>query len=332
MTDHSLTPPSFEDLEAAAGRIAGHVRRTPVLRDETLDELAGCRLLFKCEHLQRVGAFKYRGATNAVLSLGDAEASRGVVTQSSGNHGAAIALACRQRGISATVVMPRSAPASKRDNVLRYGARIVDCDTDQAARDAVTVEVLRDTGGTLIHPFNDARIIAGQGTATREFLLQLAEANQQIDTVMAPVSGGGLLSGTALAAKSMQPGIRVIGAEPAQAADAYESFRRGERITNVPIDTLCDGLRATIGPLPFALLQQHCDDILLASEAQIIDAMHLVWTHLKQTVEPSSAVPLAVVLANPDAFADRDIGIILSGGNVDLAQLPWQTANTHQDR
>ena len=223
--------------------------------------------------------------------------------------------------------MPRSAPASKRENVLRYGARVIDCDTGQAARDAVTADVLRETGGTLIHPFNDARIIAGQGTATREFLQQLAEANQHIDTILAPVSGGGLLSGTALAAKSMQPDIRVIGAEPAQAADACESFRRGERITNVPIDTICDGLRATIGPLPFALLQRHCDDILLASEQQIIDAMRLLWTHLKQTVEPSSAVPLAVVLANPDAFADRNVGIILSGGNVDLDHLPW-TANS----
>ena len=327
MTDHSLALPRFEDIETAANRIAGHARRTPVLRDETLDELAGCRLLFKCEHLQRVGAFKYRGASNAVLSLSEEEAARGVVTQSSGNHGAAIALACRQRGISATVVMPRSAPASKRENVLRYGARIVDCDTDQAARDAVTAEVLGETGGTLIHPFNDACIIAGQGTAAREFLQQLAETNQHIDTIMAPVSGGGLLSGTALAAKSMQVDIRVIGTEPAQAADAYESFRRGERITSVPINTICDGLRATIGPLPFTLLQQHCDDILLASEAQIIDAMRLVWTHLKQTIEPSSAVPLAVVLANPKIFTGRDVGIILSGGNVDLDRLPWAADN-----
>ena len=323
MTGSTDALPDLRDIEAAADRITGHVRRTPVLRDENLDKLAGCRLQFKCEHLQRVGAFKYRGATNAVLSLSEEEASRGVVTQSSGNHGAAIALACRERGISATVVMPRSAPASKRENVLRYGARIVDCDTEQAARDAVTAEVLRETGGTLIHPFNDARIIAGQGTAAREFLQQLAEGGQHIDTIMAPVSGGGLLSGTALAAKSLQPDIRVIGAEPAQAADTYESFRRGERITNVPIDTICDGLRATIGPLPFALLQQHCDDILLASEAQIIGAMRLVWTHLKQIVEPSSAVPLAVVLANPETFANRDVGIILSGGNVDLDRLPW---------
>ncbi|MEZ5465993.1 MAG: pyridoxal-phosphate dependent enzyme [Lysobacteraceae bacterium] len=323
MTEQDSRLPTFADIEAAAERIAGRVRRTPVLRDEVLDELAGCRLLFKCEHLQRVGAFKYRGATNAVLSLSDEEAAHGVVTQSSGNHGAAIALACRERRITATVVMPRATPTAKRDNVLRYGARIVDCDTGQAARDAVTADVLRDTGATLIHPFNDARIIAGQGTAAREFLQQLAEANQHIDTIMAPVSGGGLLSGTALAAKSMQPDIRVVGAEPAQAADAYESFHRGERITNVPIDTICDGLRATLGPLPFALLQQHCDDILLASEAQIIDAMRLVWTHLKQTIEPSSAVPLAVVLANPDAFAGRDVGIILSGGNVDLDRLPW---------
>ncbi|HLU61879.1 MAG TPA: pyridoxal-phosphate dependent enzyme, partial [Gammaproteobacteria bacterium] len=221
----------------------------------------------------------------------------------------------------------------KRDNVQRYGARIVDCDTDQAARDAVTAEVLRDSGGTLIHPFNDVRIIAGQGTAAREFLQQLAEIDQRIDTIMAPVSGGGLLSGTALAAKSMQPDIRVIGAEPAQAADAYESFRRGERITNlaaerISINTICDGLRATIGPLPFALLLRHCDDILLAGEQQIIDAMRLTWTHLKQTIEPSSAVPLAVVLANPAVFAGRDVGIILSGGNVDLDRLPWGTIET----
>jgi threonine dehydratase len=311
--------PDFDDLLAAQRRIAALARRTPVLRDETLDTLAGCRLYFKCESLQRGGAFKFRGACNAVFSLSDAEAARGVLTQSSGNHGAAIALACRLRGVPATVVVPRSAPRIKLEAIRGYGAEIVECEVAQASRDAATRAELARRDAAFVHPFNDRRVIAGQATAT----LELLEERPAIDTVIAPVSGGGLLSGTALAAHGIDPTIRVFGAEPAGAADAHDSLASGERITGRVAQTICDGLRAELGPLTFAILRAHAAGILLADEAEIIAAMRLVWERLKLVIEPSAAVPLAVVLRHPETFAGRDVGVILSGGNVDLDALPW---------
>ncbi len=313
-----LTPPVFADVLAAATRIAPHAHVTPVLRSRSLDAIAGCELHFKCENLQRIGAFKFRGACNAVFSLSDEEAARGVVTQSSGNHGAAVALACRLRGISATVVVPDNAPRIKLAAIRDFGARIVHCDVAQAARDTATARVLSETGGVLVHPFNDPRVIAGQGTATLELLRQARGAGDGgLDVVMTPVSGGGLLSGAATAAHGVDAGISVIGAEPEGAADAHESLARGERMTGRVADTISDGLRAELGTLTFAILREHADAILLASDAETVAAMRLIFERLKLVVEPSAAVPLAAVLRHRDRFARRRVGIVLSGGNVD---------------
>jgi threonine dehydratase len=311
--------PSLDDIREAAARIAPQARLTPVLRSRSLDAIAGCELFFKAEHLQRIGAFKFRGACNAVFGLDPAQAARGVVTQSSGNHGAAIALACRLRGIPAHVVVPHAAPRIKLAAIRDFGARIIPCEVAQADRDRVTAQVLDETGGELVHPYNDARVIAGQGTATLELLHEVPG----LDAVIAPVSGGGLLSGTALAAKGLDPGIAVFGAEPEQAADAFESLRQGRRITDIKPDTICDGLRAHLGPLTFEILGRHCDAMLLAGEADIVAAMRLLWERLKQVVEPSGAVALAAILRAPDRFRGRRVGVILSGGNVDLDALPW---------
>ena len=318
---HDTPPfPGFADVLAAAARIAPHARVTPVLRSRSLDALAGCELHFKCENLQRVGAFKFRGACNAVFSLDDAQAVRGVVTQSSGNHGAAIALACRLRGIRATVVVPRSAPAVKLTAIRDFGAEIVHCDTDQASRDSATADVLARTGGVLVHPFNDPRVIAGQGTATLELLREA----HGLDTVIAPVSGGGLLSGTAIAAHGVDRAIRVLGAEPEGARDAHDSLVAGARITGRIADTISDGLRAELGTLTFPILREHVAAILLVDDAQTVAAMRLIWERLKLVVEPSGAVPLAAVLRHRECFGGRRVGVILSGGNVDLDALPWR--------
>jgi threonine dehydratase len=318
-SDPFHTPPVLADLRAAQARIAPHAVLTPVLRSDALDALADCQLHFKCESLQRAGAFKFRGACNAVFSLDDAAAARGVLTQSSGNHGAALALACRLRGVPATVVVPRGAARIKLAAIRDYGAHIVPCETAQSDRDRVTAGVQADSGASFVHPYNDARVIAGQGTAT----LELLAAVPGIDSVIAPVSGGGLLSGSAIAARGVDPGIRVFGAEPEGARDAHDSLAGGERITGRPTKTICDGLRAELGPLTFGILRQHGVSILLADEAEIIAAMRLLWDHLKLVVEPSAAVPLAVILRHRALFAGRRVGVILSGGNVDLDALPW---------
>lgn len=310
--------PVFDDVLAAAARIAPHARVTPVLRSSSLDALAGCELHFKCESLQRIGAFKFRGAANAVFGLDDEAAARGVVTQSSGNHGAAIALACRLRGIPAHVVVPGNAPAIKVAAIRAFGANLVSCEPTISARDTTCARVLEETGGELVHPYNDARVIAGQGTAALELLHEVP----RLDAVIAPVSGGGLLSGTAIAAHGLDPSVEVWGAEPAQAADAHASLQRGERVTDMIPDTICDGLRAQLGTLTFPILRTHCAGIGLASEAEIVRAMRLIWERLKLVVEPSAAVPLAMVLRERERFAGRRVGVILSGGNVDLDALP----------
>ena len=315
---HADTPPGFTDILAAAARIAPHAHATPVLRSRALDAIAGCELHFKCENLQRAGAFKFRGACNAVFSLDEAALARGIVTQSSGNHGAAVALAGRLRGARVTVVAPRSTPKVKLAAIEGYGARIVPCDTTQSARDAATAQVLAETGGELVHPFNDARVIAGQGTAT----LELLSASPGLDAVVAPVSGGGLLSGTAIAAHGIDPGIEVFGAEPTGARDAHDSLASGSRITGRVPDTVCDGLRAELGTLTFPILREHVREVLLADDAAAVEAMRLRWTRMKLVVEPSGAMPLAVVLAHRERFAGRRVGIILSGGNVDPDALP----------
>lgn len=319
---HAERIPDLAEIRAAAARIEPHIVHTPVMRSRSIDELAGCSIFFKCEHLQRAGAFKFRGACNGVFSLSAEEAARGVVTQSSGNHGAAIALACRLRGVRSTVVVPRSAPRVKLAAIRDFGAEVVPCEHGQASRDEVTREVLARSGASYLHPFNDARIIAGQGTAA----LELLDSAGRLDIVMAPVSGGGLMSGTSLAAHGVDPAIRAIGVEPQGARDAHDSLASGVRITGRPTDTICDGLRAELGPLTFRILGEHLEAILLVEEDQVVAAMRLVWERLKQVIEPSAAVPLAAVLAHREVFAGRRVGMILSGGNVDLDALPWGAA------
>ena len=308
---------TLDAVREAAARIAPHARVTPVLRSDSIDRIAGASLHFKAEHLQRAGAFKFRGACNAVLSLDEAVAACGVVTQSSGNHGAAIALACRLRGIPATVVVPRGAPAVKLAAITDFGARIVPCETSQHDRDRVTAQVLSEVGGELVHPFDDPRVIAGQGTATLELMRQVPE----LDAIIAPVSGGGLLSGTLVAAKALNPRIEVFGAEPEGAADACASLQQRRRIVDMRPDTICDGLRAHLSERTFTILSRHCDGILLASDDEVRQAMRLVFERMKQVVEPSGAMALAALLRARDRFAGKRVGLVLSGGNLDLTAL-----------
>jgi threonine dehydratase len=317
----TITPGTItsDDIERAAARIAPFAHVTPVLRSASLDAIAGCSLAFKCENFQRVGAFKFRGASNAVWSLSDAVAARGVVTHSSGNHGAALALAARLRGIPAHVVVPEGAVAAKVAAIRVYGANVHTCAPTLAARDAGTEHLVRETGGMLVHPFADPAVIAGQGTAARELIREVGT----LDAFIAPIGGGGLIGGCAIAAKALAPQIRLFAAEPEGAADASESLRRGERVTDIVPDTVCDGLRAAIGAINFALLREHAVQVLLASDDQTIAAMRLIWERLKIVVEPSSAVALAAILRHRERFAGLRVGVILTGGNVDLSHLPW---------
>ena len=310
--------PTFEDVLAAAARIAPHANRTPVLRSRSLDALAGAELHFKCEHLQRIGAFKFRGACNAVQALAPDVAARGVVTHSSGNHGAALALAARERGIPAHVVVPEGANAVKLAAIEAYGATVHRCAATLAAREETAARVLADTGATLVHPYADPFVIAGQGTAALELL---SEAGA-LDAIVTPLGGGGLTAGTALVAAA-RGGAAVFGAEPAGAADAFESLRQGRHVTDLVPGTLCDGLRATVGAPNLALLRGLGAQALLASDDEVVAAMRLLWGRLKQVVEPSAAIALAVVLKHPEHFAGKRVGLILSGGNVDLDALPW---------
>lgn len=316
----TLPLPTAADVLAAAARIAPHAHRTPVLTSASLDELTGARLHFKCENFQRSGAFKFRGACNAVWALDEAVAARGVVTHSSGNHGAALALAARGRGIPAHVVVPEGAVASKLAAIEAYGAVLHRCAPTMAARDAMAAQVQLATGASLVHPFANADVIAGQGTAALELLAETGP----LDLVLTPVGGGGLVCGTALAVHGQDPGIAVFGAEPEGAADTFESLRQGRRITDLVPDTVCDGLRGTIGEPNLALLQAHRVQVLLVSDAHTLAAMRLAWERLKVIIEPSCATVLAAVLRFPEHFAGRRVGLILSGGNVDLAALPWQ--------
>ncbi len=317
---HLSLLPEFADVAAAAERIEGHVHRTPVLTSRSLNADFGAELFFKCENLQRVGAFKARGATNAVLALESGVAARGVATHSSGNHGAALALAAATRGIPAWVVVPENAPAVKRAAVARYGATVVSCPPTLAGREAALAEVVAETGATLVHPYDDALVIAGQGTAA----LELLEEVQDLDLVIAPVGGGGLISGTALAVRACQPEARVYAAEPAAADDALRSLKSGQRVRLDAPDTIADGLRASIGERNFALMRQLLDGIILAEEAAILPAMQTLWERLKLVLEPSAAVPLAALSAGTLDIRNQRVGIILTGGNVDLAALGFR--------
>ncbi len=316
---NELPVPTFDNIRAAHDRIRPRIHRTPVLTCATLDRMSGARLWFKCENLQKVGAFKIRGATNAVFSLSGEAARPGVATHSSGNHGAALAQAAAWRGIKAIVVMPRNAPQAKRRAVEGYGAEIVFCDPGVEARTEMLRQVVERTAMTVVHPYNDPHVIAGQGTAALELLEDVAN----LDAVIAPVGGGGLISGTAIACAGASPRTAVYAAEPANADDAQRSFRAGRLITTGNSDTIADGLRTSLGSLTFEIIGAGVTDILTATEDQIVAAMRLIWERMKIIVEPSCAVPLAVILAHPDVFRDRSVGVILTGGNVDLEALPW---------
>ena len=316
--------PDLAAIRAAAVRIAPHVHRTPVLASSSLDGEAGARLFFKCENLQKIGAFKARGATNAVFALAPDIAARGVVTHSSGNHGAALAYAARRRGIPAWVVMPENAPRVKIANVAREGATIRFCAPNVAARESACAQVERESGATLIHPFDHFDVIAGQATAALELLAEVPD----LDVVVAPCGGGGLLSGTAIVARALSPRIRVLGAEPAHADDAARSFASGHIEPLPATTTIADGLRTTLAPRTLAAIRAHVEAIGTCSEEGIVRAMRLTWERMKIVIEASSAVPLACLLEGALAVRGLRVGIVLSGGNVDLDELPWQRKAT----
>lgn len=312
--------PTADDLMAAHERLRPHAHHTPVLTSSYLDEQCGAQVFLKCENLQKVGAFKFRGACNAVFSLTREELARGVVAHSSGNHAQALALAARLRGAQATIVMPENSAAVKLAAVADYGARIVTCPPGTAARESALTRVMDQTGATLIHPFNDARIIAGQGTAAKELLEEIPE----LDLLLAPVGGGGLLSGTCLAVQSISPETRVIGAEPLAADDAARSLASGSIQPAIdPPTTIADGLRTCLGELTFAMIRAGVEGIVTVEEAAIIEAMRTVWMRMKILIEPSAAVPVAALLAADFDVTGKRVGVILSGGNVDLDALPW---------
>jgi threonine dehydratase len=311
--------PDVDQIRDAAARIASHARVTPVLRSAALDALSGAELYFKCEQLQRGGAFKFRGACNAVWSLSDEQAAHGVVTHSSGNHGNALALAAATRGITAHVVVPEGAVRAKVEAIERAGAILHRCAPTHAAPEAMCAEVQRATGAELVHPYADTRVMAGQGTIALE-LLQQAPG---LDALITPVGGGGLASGVAVAAHAIDPALALFGAEPLGADDAAQSLARGTRVTTVVPDTVCDGLRALVGERNLDALRLHRVEVITVSDAETIAAMRLLWSELKQVVEVSSATVLAAVLKQPQRFAGRRVGLVLTGGNVDLDALPW---------
>ncbi len=312
--------PDMNDICEAQQRIAPHIHRTPVMTSASLDEIAGARLFFKCENFQRTGSFKMRGATNAVFSLTDEEAAKGVVTPSSGNHGAALAKAARKRNIPAWIIMPNNSPMVKRRAVEAYGGQITLCEPTIRSRQETAAAVQARTGALLIHPYDNDRIIAGQGTAAVELLEDVPE----LDVIIAPVSGGGLLSGTAIASKGMKPEIRVVGAEPKNADDAYRSLKAGHIEPVDHADTIADGLRAVLAPRTFAILQRLVNEISTVTEEEIVAAMRLLWERMKIVVEPSGAISAAPALNRRIGAEGKRIGIILSGGNVDLGSLPFK--------
>ena len=313
--------PTLNDIRAAAQRIKPYAHRTPVLTNESLNQQVGAQVFLKCENLQKVGAFKFRGACNAVYSLSDTEAARGVCTHSSGNHAAALALAARMRGIPAYIVMPNNAPSVKKNAVAGYGGLITFCEPTLEARESTLDRIRLDTGATVVHPYNDERVITGQGTAA----LELLEDIPDLDVIIAPVGGGGLLSGTSIAATEIKKGIRVIAGEPEMADDAFRSMQAGEIISSKNPKTIADGLLTSLGTLTFPIIQKNVEQIVTVSEAGIIESMKYVWERAKIIIEPSSAVAIGVLWEQKIDLSGLKVGVIISGGNVDLAKLPWQS-------
>jgi len=315
----SLPIPTFSDIISAHKRILNVIHKTPVLTSSSINMMLGAELYFKCENFQKVGAFKFRGASNAVLSLSKEEASKGVATHSSGNHAAALALAASMVGIPAYIVMPENAPEIKKKAVAGYGGIITFCEPTLKAREETLDRIVHETGAIVIHPYNNFNVICGQGTACKELLDEIKD----LDIIVSPVGGGGLLSGTALSAKALKPGIKVYGAEPSNADDAFRSFHSQEIIPSVNPHTIADGLLTSLAPVTFEIIRKNVDEILCVSEESIIAAMQMIWERMKIIIEPSSAVTLAAVMLNPELFKGKKAGLILSGGNVDLKKLPF---------
>ncbi len=314
--------PTLDDMLAAHKRIKPYIHRTPVLTSRMLDEETGAQLFFKCENFQKAGAFKARGASNAVFGLSDDMLEKGVATHSSGNHALSLSYAAGRRGIPCTVVMPRTAPQAKKDAVIGYGGQIVECEPSTSSREATFAEVVKETGAEFVHPYNDPRVIAGQGTCSRELIEQV----ENLDAVIAPIGGGGMISGTCLTLSNLAPNVKIYAAEPEQADDAARSFRAGHIIADDAPETVADGLKVPLKDLTWHFVSNHVTDILTVSEQEIIDAMKLIWKRMKIVIEPSSAVPLAAILKNKETFAGKRVGVIITGGNVDLDKLPWMNA------
>ena len=311
--------PGIESIIEASKRIAPFVHRTPVLTSKGINEILKGQLFFKCENFQKVGAFKYRGATNAILQLTPAQLQNGVATHSSGNHAQALALAAKINNVKAYIVMPSNAPISKRKAVIAYGAKVIECEPTLEARETTLNQVIQEKNAHFIHPYNDNRIIEGQATSAKE----LIEDVSALDYLITPVGGGGLLSGSALSVNYFSPKTKTIGAEPSGADDAFRSFKAGKIIPSIHPTTIADGLLTSLGTKTFPIIKENVEQILLVDDAKIIEAMKLIWERMKIIVEPSAAVPLAVVMEYPQIFEGRKTGIILSGGNVDLNKLPF---------
>ena len=320
MNDMSgLNIPTYEDVIAAHARIEPYIHRTPVLTSSYFNELTGAQLFFKCENFQKAGAFKVRGACNAVFDLDDETAKKGVATHSSGNHALSLSYAAGRRGIPVTVVMPRTAPEAKKAAVRGYGGTVVECEPSTSSREAVFAEVVAASGAEFVHPYNDPRVIAGQATCSKE----LVEDIPDLDAVVAPIGGGGMISGSCLTLSNISPDTKIYAAEPLNADDAYRSFRAGHIIADDAPQTVADGLKVPLKELTWHFVSNYVEDILLATEQEIIDAMYLTWQRMKIVIEPSCAVPLAVILKNRAVFEGKRVGVIITGGNVDLNKLPW---------
>lgn len=314
-----LIIPNFDDVIAAHERIKPYIHRTPILTSTFMNELTGAELFFKCENFQKAGAFKVRGASNAVFGLSDEIAAKGVATHSSGNHALSLSYAAGRRGIPVTVVMPRTAPQAKKDAVIGYGGVIVECDPSTSSREETFARVVAETGAEFVHPYNDPRVIAGQATCSRELLEQV----DNLDSVIAPIGGGGMISGTCLTVSNVAPGMKIYAAEPLNADDAARSFRAGHIIADDAPETVADGLKVPLKELTWHFVNNHVTDVLTATEEEIIDAMKLTWKRMKIVIEPSCAVPLATIIKNRTLFEGKRVGVIITGGNVDLDTLPW---------
>ena len=310
---------TYNDIEKAHQRISDHIHNTPILTSDSLDNELGSNLFFKCENFQKTGSFKIRGATNSILQLKDTEIKNGIITTSSGNHGAAVAFIANKIGASSKIIMPNNTPKNKIENVQRYGGEIFYCEPNIKSREDTLEKMIQKSGGSIIHPYNDEKIIAGQGTAAKE----LIEKVPDLDAIICPVSGGGLLSGTLLAAKNLKPGIKVFGAEPENADDTYRSILNNKIMSNETTDTIADGLRAQVGTVTFPIIKENVDKILLVSEEMIISSMYMIWQRLKIIIEPSCSIVLAALMLNSNKFLNKKVGLILTGGNYDLKQIPW---------